>query len=277
LIICNFHGGAVTHFPNGVAVKKGINMAVEETQVKDPNEALLVAQIDSTLKNYIESQDLDYVAFAPPNTLQNFAKFDHYCGDLIAAFGDLAVLVLEVKFNLNGTLNDLNTDQQSGLTELFSRGVPVYYSYNLLAVEQFPLKAHDQLQVLAAVNPALQTEKKVVPNAITLKHVVDELLTQTATGISDLALTLSAFVSPAAPVVASGIQNLRTHTLLLAYDKTNHSVTRFFKEELMALAKRVTATEFVASSKNAKDLIVEIKKFSAVLAEEKTVAKRRRL
>lgn len=218
------------------------------------NEALLVKQIDSSLEKYIESCHLNYVSYTPPSTDQNFRDLDKYCGDIVASLGSVSALVLEVKYNSKGHLNDLNPDQKSGLIELRSRGVPVFYSYNVDELSRFPKGAAKQLLALTAIEPACQIDKTAITDTSqNLKSAVDQLLKEPPRHDA-LALALACFVDAEQSIVDSGIEKLTTKALLIIYDHKAKQLASLSKEAALYAVQRVMENQYVADTKNAVDL-----------------------
>lgn len=214
------------------------------------SEALLVKQIDNSLENYVASLGIGYVSHMPPSTDQNFRDLDRYCGDIVAALGKISALILEVKFNHSGSLNDLNSDQKSGLIELQGRGVPVFYSYNVDEFSRLPKGAAQQLSFMTAIEPSLQLSKKAITAPeYNLKSAVDHLI-NTPVEHDGLAVALASFVDAEESILNSGIERLTTKALLLIYDHSTRRLARLSKEAVLYVIQRVITSEYLAESKN---------------------------
>jgi hypothetical protein len=238
---------------------------------KKQNEALLVNQIDYSLGEFMKTKSLSYVSFTPPSTDQNFSDLDKYCGDIIASLDNLSALVLEVKFNTNGHLNDLNPEQKSGLVQLRNRGVPVFYSYNSCELAIFPKEITQQLLSITAIEPQDQQTKCAINDpAKNLKDAVEKLLSNTSSS-QDFALALASFVDIEESIINSGIENLTTKALLLIYDKASGKLASLGKDSTMHLIEMVMNKKYQAESKNAEHLTAIINELlSAWRTEDKT-------
>lgn len=227
-------------------------------------EEQLVKQIDGSLRRYVEGQSLKYVSSTPRDANQNFSQLEKFCGDIVASLDNISALVLEVKINQQGRLPSYNTEQQSGLIELQERGLPIFYSYNIEELTQFPSGPTEQLCVLSAIRPKEQTSQQAITigSAKNLKSAVDELL-DTTSGNSDASLALAYFVAPCAPEIISGIESLTTQSLLLIYDKNAGSLLSLERGNLQALLEAIKKQPFHASSKYSEQLSVTIEEFLA--------------
>lgn len=231
------------------------------------NEAQLVLVIDEALSAYMSSIKRSYTSFLPPSTSQNFSKFDHYCGDVVASLDNISALVLEVKFNTNGTLNDLNEDQHSGLSELASRGIPVFYSYNIVHPEKFPDAPAQQLTSVTAITPDKQVDKKALTvDSRTLQKAVDDLINPK--GDSRFPLILSCFVDSNNSRAKSGIGRLTTKALLLIYNSKTQTLAAMHHDEVIKFINTLINQSFQAKSKAAHELANEIKRFEAILENQ---------
>jgi hypothetical protein len=218
------------------------------------SEALLVKQIDSSLQNYVVLCGHNYVSYPPPSTEQNFRNLDKYCGDIVAALGNISALVLEVKYNSKGHLNDLNPDQKSGLIELRSRGVPVFYSYNVDELSRLPKGAAQQLLAVTAIEPVHQNGKTAITDPTrNLKNAVDQLLNDPPKH-NALALALACFIDAEESIVNSGVEKLTTKTLLIVYDHYTGQLATLSKEAVLYVIQKVMKNEYLADSKNARHL-----------------------
>lgn len=227
---------------------------VEQVDYLKKSEALLVKQIDNSLEKYVESCGHAYVSYPPPSTEQNFRDLDKYCGDIIAALGNISALVLEVKYNSKGHLNDLNPDQKSGLIELRSRGVPVFYSYNIDELSRLPKGAAQQLLAVTAIEPAHQDGKTAITDPErSLKNTIDRLLSDPPEHDA-LALALACFINAEESIVTSGIEKLTTKALLIVYDHCTERLATLSKEAVLYVVRQVMGNEYLADSKNARHL-----------------------
>jgi hypothetical protein len=232
------------------------------------SEALLAKQIDNSLEKYAESCGHSYVSYTPPSTEQNFRDLDRYCGDIVAALGAISALVLEVKYNSKGRLNDLNPDQKSGLIELRGRGLPVFYSYNVDELSRLPKGVEQQLLAVTAIEPEQQKSNTAITDPThNLKNAVDQLLT-TPPENDALALALACFVNAEESIVNSGIEKLTTKALLLIYDHTNRQLAALCKEAVLHLIQRVMKSDYLAESKNARHLASTIDELLSTWHEE---------
>lgn len=231
-----------------------MNSQTETVDYLKKSEALLVKQIDISLATYIVDCGHAYISFPPPSTDQNFRKLDKYCGDIVAGIGNISALVLEVKYSSKGHLKDLNSDQKSGLIELRSRGVPVFYSYNVDELSRFPKGAPEQLLALTAIEPAYQTGKAAITDtSMTLKSAVDQLLSEPPRHDA-LALALACFIDVGQSIVNSGVEKLTTKALLIIYDHSTKHLASLSKEAALYVVGWVMKNEYVADTKNAQDL-----------------------
>lgn len=222
------------------------------------SEALLVKQIDSSLEKYVATCGHHYVSYPPPSTEQNFRNLDKYCGDIVASLGNISALVLEVKYNSKGYLNDLNPDQKSGLVELHSRGVPVFYSYNVDELSRLPKGAAQQLLAVTAIEPAHQNEKTAITDPTrNLKNAVDQLLNDPPKH-NALALALACFIDSEESIVNSGIEKLTTKALLIVYDHQTGQLATLNKEAVLYVVQQVMGNGYLADSKNARHLAATI-------------------
>ncbi|WP_031410231.1 hypothetical protein [Thiomonas sp. FB-Cd] len=218
------------------------------------SEALLVKQIDSSLEKYVAACGHNYVSYPPPSTEQNFRDLDKYCGDIVAALSNISALVLEVKYNSKGHLNDLNPDQNSGLVELRSRGVPVFYSYNVDELSRLPKGAAQQLLAVTAIEPAHQNWKTAITDPTrNLKSAVDQLLNDPPKHDA-LALALACFIDAEQSIVNSGIEKLTTKALLIVYDRHTGKLATLSKKAVLYVVQNVMENEYLADSKNARHL-----------------------
>lgn len=232
------------------------------------NEALLVKQIDNSLEKYVSGLGVGYVSHTPPSTDQNFKDLDKYCGDIVAALGDISALILEVKFNHGGSLNDLNSDQKIGLIELRGRGVPVFYSYNVDEFSRLPKGAAQQLSFMTAIEPSLQLNRKaIITPEHNLKAAVDHLI-NTPAEHDGLAVALASFVDAEESIMNSGVEKLTTKALLLIYDHNTCRLTCLSKEAVLYVIQRVINDEYVAESKKSAHLAVAINSLLAAWCNE---------
>ncbi|HGJ7737437.1 TPA: hypothetical protein ACJXY4_005395 [Pseudomonas aeruginosa] len=232
--------------------------SVDQVEYLKKNEALLVDQINDSLKGYATELNVGYVSYKPPSTDQNFRDLDRYCGDIVAAIDNISALVLEVKFNNSGSLNDLNSDQQSGLIELQGRGVPVFYSYNVDEFSRLPKGAAQQLRFMTAIEPALQINKKAITvPEYNLKAAVDHLINMPAEH-GGLAVALASFVDAEESILNSGVEKLTTKALLLIYDHNTCRLACLSKEAVLYVIQRVINGEYLAESKNSAHLALAI-------------------
>ncbi len=232
--------------------------SIDQVEYLKKNEALLVKQIDNSLEKYVSGLGIGYVSHTPPSTDQNFKDLDKYCGDIVAALGDISALILEVKFNHGGSLNDLSSDQKSGLIELQSRGVPVFYSYNVDEFSRLPKGAAQQLSFMTAIEPSLQLSRKaIITPEHNLKVAVDHLV-NTPAEHDGLAVALASFVDAEESIMNSGVEKLTTKALLLIYDHNTRRLTCLSKEAVLYVIQRVINDEYVAESKKSAHLAVAI-------------------
>ena len=236
------------------------------------SEALLAKQIDSSLGKYIESCGHNYVSYTPPSTEQNFRDLDKYCGDIVAALGSISALVLEVKYNSKGRLNNLNPDQKSGLIELRGRGLPVFYSYNVDELSRLPEDVAQQLLAVTAIEPEHQKTITAITDPIhNLKSAVDQLLTASPKNDA-LALALACFVDAEESIVNSGIEKLTTKALLLVYDHKTRQLAALSKEAVLYIIQRVMNNDYLADSKNARHLAGTINELLSAWHDELSTA-----
>lgn len=237
------------------------------------SEALLVKQIDSSLEKYVATYGHNYVSYPPPSTEQNFRDLDKYCGDIVAALGNISALVLEVKYNSKGRLNDLNPDQKSGLIELRSRGVPVFYSYNVDELSRLPKGAAQQLLAVTAIEPVHQNGKKAITDPKrNLKDAIDRLLKDPPKH-NALALALACFVDAEESIVNSGVEKLTTKTLLIVYDHCTGQLATLSKEAVSYVIKQVMDNKFLADSKNVGHLAGTINELLSAWRNELSAAR----
>ena len=231
-----------------------MNNQVVQIDYLKKSEALLVKQIDSSLEKYVATCGHNYVSYPPPSTEQNFRDLDKYCGDIVAALGNISALVLEVKYNSKGHLNDLNPDQKSGLVELRSRGVPVFYSYNVDELSRLPKGAAQQLLAVTAIEPVHQNGKTAITDpARNLKNAVDQLLNDPPKH-NALALALACFIDAEESIVKSGIEKLTTKALLIVFDHHTEQLATLSKEAVLYVVQQVMEKEYLADNKNAMHL-----------------------
>ncbi|HBN9604677.1 hypothetical protein [Pseudomonas aeruginosa] len=232
--------------------------SIDQVEYLKKNEALLVKQIDNSLEKYVSGLGIGYVSHTPPSTDQNFKDLDKYCGDIVAALGDISALILEVKFNHGGSLNDLNSDQKSGLVELQSRGVPVFYSYNVDEFSRLPKGAAQQLSFMTAIEPSLQLSRKaIITPEYNLKSAVDHLV-NTPAEHDGLAVALASFVDAEESILNSGVEKLTTKALLLIYDHGTCRLACLSKEAVLYVIQRVISGEHLAESKKSAHLALTI-------------------
>ncbi|MCQ2045015.1 hypothetical protein SAMN05216194_11712 [Stutzerimonas kunmingensis] len=237
--------------------------SIDQVEYLKKNEALLVKQIDNSLEKYVSGLGIGYVSHTPPSTDQNFKDLDKYCGDIVAALGNISALILEVKFNHGGSLNDLNSDQNSGLIELRGRGVPVFYSYNVDEFSRLPKGAAQQLRFMTAIEPRLQINKKAITYPeYNLKAAVDHLINM-PTEHDGLAVALASFVDAEENIMNSGVEKLTTKALLLIYDHNTCRLACLSKEAVLYVIQRVINGEYLAESKKSAHLAVTINRLLA--------------
>lgn len=218
------------------------------------SEALLVNQIDDSLKKYMLIRDLNYISYAPPSTDQNFSNLDKYCGDIVASFGTISALVLEVKLNTRGRLNDLNIEQNSGLIELHSRGVPVFYSYNFIELDDFPNDPEKQLLKVSAVKPEDQKNQNPIEDeTCNLLTEIKRLLDKPPSN-ANIAMALAYFINPKSSIINSGIEKLTTKTLLIIYDKENHNLLCLDQDSASLIIQQIMSEKYKSENKNAEIL-----------------------
>ncbi|MDH0120664.1 hypothetical protein N7325_12680 [Stutzerimonas stutzeri] len=232
------------------------------------SEALLVKQIDNSLQHYLAGLDIGYVSHTPPSTEQNFRDLDKYCGDIVASLGNISALVLEVKFNCSGSLNDLNSDQKSGLIELQGRGVPVFYSYNVDEFSRLPKGAAQQLSFMTAIKPSFQLNRKAITAPEhNLKSAVDYLI-NTPAEYDGLAVALASFVDAEESIMNSGVEKLTTKALLLIYNHGARRLAYLSKEAVLYVIQRVVNGEHLAESKKSAHLALTINRLLAAWRNE---------
>ncbi len=237
--------------------------SIDQVEYLKKNEALLVKQIDNSLEKYVSGLGIGYVSHTPPSTDQNFKDLDKYCGDIVAALGNISALILEVKFNHGGSLNDLNSDQKSGLIELQGRGVPVFYSYNVDEFSRLPKGAAQQLSFMTAIEPSLQLSRKaIIAPEYNLKSAVDYLI-NTPAEHDGLAVALASFVDAEESILNSGVEKLTTKALLLIYDHGTCRLACLSKEAVLYVIQRVINGEYLAESKKSAHLAVTINRLLA--------------
>lgn len=247
-------------YENSVVDRKGrkVNKPIE-IDYQDPNEALLVKQIDVSLSNYMKLCGEKYLSYPPPSTAQNFSNLDKYCGDIVAALGTISALVLEVKYNTNGRLNDLNSTQRSGLIELNTRGLPVFYSYNFNNLKNFPADPSEQLLKISAVIPENQPGKIAIKDeSWNLRDAIDRLRKKPPTDNDDVAIALAYFLDFEKSIINSGIEKLTTKTLLIIYDSKTSHLASLSREAASHVVQYIMDEKYQAVNKDAKNLATTI-------------------
>lgn len=232
-------------------------------------ESIVVDHIDEALKAYLTKKAFKYSSMRPANRSQAFEDLDSYCGDLVTAWGSYRALVLEVKFAGPRAVSSWDEDQNEGLQELESRGVPIYVSYNLLEVDKLTEVAAERLPEFACVRPSMQTSSKILTD-VNLKTIVDALINgKPKKGDEiDLPLSLATFVNTEIASSRTEIQRLSTKALLFLYDSSLDALTVLDRELVSKILQKMLDKSFKAKSKERIKMAEAIEEMAAALNDE---------
>lgn len=232
------------------------------------DEALLVQEIDKALLLYSQTQGVEYLSYLPESTQQNFSKLNKFCGDIVASFMNISALVLEIKVRKpTGKLSSFSETQLEGLKFLHSRSVPIYYSFNSRGLNDYTKDCENNLEITAAVEPVnIHPDGQYPSSPESLKTVVDKLI-GTPPGGGNIPLVLAAMIDPDKSLLNSGIGNMTTEKLLIAYDPSTQSLRLLSREQILHVLRTVFDQKIVARNKSAQELCKAVSQMQKCLKE----------
>ena len=220
---------------------------------------------------------VEYLSYLPESTQQNFSKLNKFCGDIVASFSNISALVLEVKVRKStGKLSSFSETQLEGLQFLHSKSVPVYYSFNSLRLKDYTNDCEKNLAITAAVAPDdICADGQYPSTPESLKTVVDELI-DSPPGGGNIPLVLAAMIDPKKSLLNSGIGNMTTEMLLIAYDPTAKSLCLLSREQILHVLRTVFDQKIVAGNKSVLELskaVLQMQKYlEMTVSHQKTMS-----